>query len=211
MINRMILNRIQPAIDEHLRPNQNGFRPNRSTSSHILAFRRIIEGVKQNKLPAVSTFVDFRKAFDGVHCAKMMKIVIDYTMRQAVGDRELDLGFKLDKRSRRRQPIAVTDLDFADDIALLSEEIQKAQELLTCVENKATKIGLRLNNKKTEVTVYNIPTPSPLKTIGGKAIKITDNCKYLGSWMISSEQDIKVRKALAWDACHKLNRVWRYI
>ena len=26
--------------------------------------------------------------------------------------------------------------------------------------------------------------------------------------MISSEQDINVRKALAWDACHKLNRVW---
>ena len=58
VINRMILNRIQPAIDEHLRPNQNGFRPNRSTSSHILALRRIIEGVKQNKLPAVITFVD---------------------------------------------------------------------------------------------------------------------------------------------------------
>ena len=55
VINRMILNRIQPAIDEHLRPNQNGFRPSRSTSSHILALRRIIEGVKQNKLPVVIT------------------------------------------------------------------------------------------------------------------------------------------------------------
>ena len=76
VINRMILNRIQPAIDEHLRPNQNGFRPNRSTSSHILALRRIIEGVKQNKLPAVITFVDFRKAFDSVHRAKMMKILM---------------------------------------------------------------------------------------------------------------------------------------
>ena len=28
-------------------------------------------------------------------------IVIDYTMRQAVGDQELDLGFKLDKRRSR--------------------------------------------------------------------------------------------------------------
>ena len=224
--------------------------------------RRII-GVKQNKLPAVITFVDFRKAFDSVHRAKMMKllsayripdelmkaisllyentwakilspdgdteffdtlagvlqgdalapylfaIVIHYTMRQAVGDQELDLGFKLDKRrSRRRKPIAITDLDFADDIALLSEEIQKAQELLTRVENEAAKIGLRLNDEKTEAMVYNIPTPSPLKTIGGNAIKIVENFKYLGSWMRSSEQDIKVRKALAWEACHKLNRVW---
>ena len=130
-------------------------------------------------------------------------------MRQAVGDQELDLGFKLDKRrSRRRKPIAITDLDFADDIALLSEEIQKAQELLTRVENEAAKIGLRLNDEKTEAMVYNIPTPSPLKTIGGNAIKIVENFKYLGSWMRSSEQGIKVRKALAWEACHKLNRVW---
>ena len=130
-------------------------------------------------------------------------------MRQAVGDQELDLGFKLDKRrSRRRQPIAITDLDFADDIALLSEEIQKAQELLTRVENEAAKIGLHLNDEKTEAMVYNIPTPSPLKTIGGNAVKIVENFKYLGSWIRSSEQDIKVRKALAWEACHKLNRVW---
>ena len=56
--------------------------------------------------------------------------------------------------------------------------------------------------------VYNIPTPSPLKTIGGNDIKIVENFKYLGSWMITSEQDIKVTKALAWDTCHKLNRVW---
>ena len=26
--------------------------------------------------------------------------------------------------------------------------------------------------------------------------------------MRSSEQDIRVRKALAWEACHNLNRVW---
>ena len=57
----------------------------------------------------------------------------------------------------------ITDLDFADDITLLSEEIQKAQELLTRVENEAAKIGLRLNNEKTEAMVYNIPTPSPLE------------------------------------------------
>ena len=56
--------------------------------------------------------------------------------------------------------------------------------------------------------VYNIPTPTPLKAIGGKVIQMVENAKDLGSWMISSEQDLKVRKALAWDACHKLNGVW---
>ena len=74
----MILNGIQPPINEHLRPNQNGSRSNRSTTSHILALRRIVEGVKQNNLHTVITFVDFRKASDSVHRAKMMKILSAY-------------------------------------------------------------------------------------------------------------------------------------
>ena len=76
--NRMILNRIRSAINPKLRMNQNGFRPGRSTISQILTLRRIIEGVKANNLPAVLTFIDFRKAFDSVHRAKMMRILKAY-------------------------------------------------------------------------------------------------------------------------------------
>ena len=43
VMNKMLLNRIQPHLDPHLRPNQNGFRPKRSTTAHILALRIIIE------------------------------------------------------------------------------------------------------------------------------------------------------------------------
>ena len=62
----MILNRIGPELDRHLRTNQNGFRVGRSTVGHILALRRLIEGVKANNLPAIITFIDFRKAFDTI-------------------------------------------------------------------------------------------------------------------------------------------------
>ena len=52
-------------------------------------------------------------------------------MRRATERKELDLGFTLEKRRSSRFPTkAVTDIDFADDIALLSEEIIQAQELL---------------------------------------------------------------------------------
>ena len=37
--------------------------------------RRLIEGVKSRKLPAVLTFIDFKKAFDSVHRGKMLKIL----------------------------------------------------------------------------------------------------------------------------------------
>ena len=43
LVNKMILNRIQPTIDPLLRNNQNGFRPSRSTMPHILALRRLLE------------------------------------------------------------------------------------------------------------------------------------------------------------------------
>ena len=72
--NKMILNRIRPALDKHLRTNQNGFRTGRTTVSQILALRRLIEGVNEYNLPAVLTFIDFKKAFDTIHRGKMLKI-----------------------------------------------------------------------------------------------------------------------------------------
>ena len=64
--NRLILNRIRSVIDVKLRINQNGFRSKRTTVAQILTLRRIIEGVKANNLPAILTFIDFKKAFDSV-------------------------------------------------------------------------------------------------------------------------------------------------
>ena len=71
--NRLILSRIRPVIDKLLRSSQNGFRPGRSTSSHLLALRRIIELLNRKK-EAVITFIDFKKAFDSIDCSKMIKI-----------------------------------------------------------------------------------------------------------------------------------------
>ena len=63
---KMILNHIQPVLDQHLRPNQNGFRQGRSSISHILALRRLIEGVKNSNLKSIIIFVYFKKAFDSI-------------------------------------------------------------------------------------------------------------------------------------------------
>ncbi len=70
--NQLILNRIRAAIDPKLRYNRNGFREKRSTVAQILALQRIIKEVKNKKLPAVLTFIDFKKAFDSIHRGKMI-------------------------------------------------------------------------------------------------------------------------------------------
>ena len=78
IVNKLILNRIRPVLDQHLRNNQNGFRPGRSSTTHILALRRLIEEVRSKSLKAVIVFTDFKKAFDSVHRVKMFKIFKAY-------------------------------------------------------------------------------------------------------------------------------------
>ena len=74
-LNKLILNRLQPFIEPILRDNQNGFWQGRSTSGHILALRRLLEGVTERKLTAVLLFVDFCKAFAGsVICSLISSI-----------------------------------------------------------------------------------------------------------------------------------------
>ena len=72
--NRMLLDRLRPHIDPKLRNNQNGFRKGRSTVEQILTLHRLVEGIQwKKKLPAIITFVDFRKAFDSIHRGNLWK------------------------------------------------------------------------------------------------------------------------------------------
>ena len=85
-LNRMILNRIQPEVEKKLRDNQNGFRKGRSTTSHILTLRRILEGARANNLSAVMVFIDFRKAFDSVDRDTLMQIFLAYDIPKKIVD-----------------------------------------------------------------------------------------------------------------------------
>jgi hypothetical protein len=137
-------------------------------------------------------------------------IVLDYCLRSAIEGREESLGFTIKpRRSRRVGPLNVTDLDFADDIALLSDTAAQAQQLLRNVENAALRVGLHMNAKKTQFMVYNQPTDVEIQTVDGSLLQEVKDFKYLGSWVGSTEQDIKVRKAMAWKACNKLSNIWK--
>ena len=101
----------------------------------------------------------------------------------------------------------VTDIDYADNIALLSDSIDKAEKLLHNVEMAAKLIGLHINEKKTQYMTFN-QNPSKLTTINKKCIKLTNDFPYLGSWIYSNEKDIDVRIGKAWVALQKLNTIW---
>ena len=78
-------------------------------------------------------------------------------MRKAISGNEEMLGFTLERRkSRRVESKNIADVDFADDVALLSEDIRTATELLHRVESAAANIGLFVNVDKTKVMTVNI-------------------------------------------------------
>jgi len=115
--------------------------------------------------------------------------MVDYIMRTATKGAE-NLGLTITKRQSRRFPATyLTDTDFADDIILLSDNIEDAQTLLTLVVIAANKAGLNINDDKTEYMSYNIPGNTELTANGKPLKKVTD--------MDNSAKDIKVRKMQA--------------
>ena len=62
---------------------------------------------------------------------------LDYALRKAIDGRELELGLTLVERGvRRYPPVFICDLDFADDIVLISNKIEQVKQLLHRLETK---------------------------------------------------------------------------
>ena len=74
-------------------------------------------------------------------------------------------------------------------------------------------VELEINAKKTEQMRLNMPSDSPPPTnnltIDNQQIEIVDDFKYLGSYIGSTEHDIKVRIGFAWAAFAKLKSILR--
>ena len=74
------------------------------------------------------------------------------------------------RQSFRHVATYITDTDFADDLALISDYLEEAQLLLLRLEVAAKTVGLHGNYKKTEYMLDNLPV-GDLVTLGGKKLK----------------------------------------
>ena len=83
-------------------------------------------------------------------------------------------------QSRRNPKEAIADTDFADDIALLSNAVNEAQELLTSVETQCKKVGHGINGPKTKALAYNIENLQPLRTFDGIILESKDDFQTSG-------------------------------
>ena len=150
----MLLDRIRPILDEKLKTNQNGFRLGRSTLAQILkAFDSIHRGKLMEILKAYGTpletvnaisflyksttakviFPDGDTSFFPIHAGVLQEdtpspnlfiIAVNYAIKTTTSN-SADCGFTLEKAKSRRYPaLCITDIDYADDIALLSDCVE---------------------------------------------------------------------------------------
>ena len=98
-------------------------------------------------------------------------IVLDFALRQSIDGKEEDFGLTIDRRRSRRVPGKhICDLDFADDIVLLSNEIEQAKNLLHAVESECLKVGFKTNVPKTKSMFFN-STVTTFKSLSGEEVK----------------------------------------
>ena len=130
-------------------------------------------------------------------------MVVDWVMRQSTADRRTGIQWTFNKQ--------LEDLDFADDISLLSHKHQDAQEKLCRVAAEAEKTGLQINIGKTEVMRVNNRKQDPVQ-LHQENIKEVDKFVYLGSVVSKdggTDEDIKSRINKARHAFNTLRQIWR--
>jgi hypothetical protein len=268
--NSCILSKLIEGLDNRedpiLRPNQNGFRRDRSTTQCILALQRLVDLAKYSGKKTALLFIDYSDAFNSVYWPKCREVleqlgvpeklivaamalmhdvttrvetpngltdpinvfagvlqgdtlapflficVIDIIMRRALVSFPGITFSRVDGST-----CSLTDLDYADDLAIFFEESPgvtvepEVERFLATIVPIAAEYGLKLNfkPKKTEVLYINNTTPLPVKTPDGAILHVTKDYKYLGSLIIDREAEFLRRKSGAWAALKQFKPIWR--
>ncbi|BFY97740.1 hypothetical protein BsWGS_00780 [Bradybaena similaris] len=129
-------------------------------------------------------------------------IAIDWVMRKSTS--EIQQGIKWIGNE------ILEDLDFADDVALLSKSHPDAQEKMNRLQHFSEQIGLQINTAKTKI--LNLTNTTGVIKINNNALEEVQNFTYLGSRMTQdgdTTREIMTRIALASSAFNKLTNIWR--
>nr|KAG5696904.1 hypothetical protein BaRGS_015868 [Batillaria attramentaria] len=129
-------------------------------------------------------------------------LVIDWIMKTTTAGRKNGIQWTLWTQ--------LDDLDFADDLALLSYSHSQMQDKTTRLEATSAGTGLKINRKKTELMKINTTTNTPV-TVGGEPIREVESFVYLGSVVDGqggTDRDVTARIGKARAAMVMLKNVW---
>ena len=102
------------------------------------------------------------------------------------------------------------DLDFANDLALLSHNHSQMQDKTTLLETTSAWTGLKINRNKTELMKMNTTANAPI-TVDGEPIREVESFVYLGSVVDrqgGTDRDVTARIDKARAAFVMLKNIW---
>ena len=128
-------------------------------------------------------------------------LTIEFVMRQATSDPQHGIPWN----TRR-----LTDLDFADDLALLGENAKSLQSMTDNLASTAAKVGLRISTEKTKVMSVREHQPMALK-VNQQGAEEVESFTYLGRSISNkgaNERDISCRLDKAASVFQRLSSIW---
>ena len=192
VLNSVQLERMKEAVDPKLQNQQAGFWRNRSCADQIASLHIVVgqlseslevkTGVRQGCLFSPSLFL----------------LVIDWIMKTTTTGRNNGIQWTLWTQ--------LDDLDFADDLVLLSHSHNQMQDKTTLLETTSEGTGLKINRKKTELMKMNTTVNTPV-TVGGEV----ESFVYLGSVVDQqggTDWDVTTRIGKARAAFVMLKNIW---
>lgn len=130
-------------------------------------------------------------------------IAVDWVMKSTMSNTNNGIRWTLTSN--------LEDIDYADDLALVSHTENQMKEKTERLEQNARMIGLKINSKKTQIMTVNMLNTPDIK-VNGEQLELVQSFTYLGSVVTSeggAEQDIKTRIGKARSAFHRLRNIWK--
>ncbi|GFR95804.1 endonuclease-reverse transcriptase [Elysia marginata] len=132
----------------------------------------------------------------------LILLVIDWIMKTTTQSRTNGIQWTLTSQ--------LDDLDFADDIALISHNNKQMQDKTSHLELTSAQTGLKINTKKTELMKLNTAVNTPI-AVAGASIREIDSFTYLESVIDKeggTENGVKARISKACAAFIMLKNIW---
>ena len=132
-------------------------------------------------------------------------LAIDWVMKKTCTTAGVRRGIRWDFTT------ALEDLDFADDIVLLSSKFQDLNDKTVKMTEEASRVGLKLNARKCKTLRTEFTRNEDKILVNNEPVEDVSEFTYLGA-MVDKEgggdKDIKNRLQKARGAFHRLNRIW---
>ena len=130
-------------------------------------------------------------------------LVIDWVMKTATKEKRNGIQWTMLTQ--------LDDLDFADDLALLSHSHRQIQDKTTELALISERVGLKINKRKTKILRTNATCETPIM-LEGETLDEVKDFRYQGSIVDThggTEADVKKRISKARVAFHLLRNVWK--